>query len=83
MLSDDKFSDKAKGFCLVKNTENECFTIEEYKEKISALQTDKDGKTVCLYTNNAEEQFSFVMTNENCSSALLVYRQTVFPSLSV
>jgi len=53
MLSDDKFSDKAKGFCLVKNTENECFTIEEYKEKISALQTDKDGKTVCLYTNNA------------------------------
>jgi len=60
MLSDDKFADKAKGFCLVKNTENECFTIEEYKEKISALQTDKDGKTVCLYTNNAEEQFSFV-----------------------
>jgi len=60
MLSDDKFADKAKGFCLVKNTENECFTIEEYKEKISALQTDKDGKTVCLYTNNEEEQFSFV-----------------------
>ena len=24
------------------------------------MQTDKDGKTVCLYTNNAEEQFSFV-----------------------
>tara|TARA_Y100000991_G_scaffold106423_1_gene80340 strand:- start:3696 stop:4412 length:717 start_codon:yes stop_codon:yes gene_type:complete len=60
MLSDEKFADKAKSFSLVKNTEGSFFTIEEYKEKIAALQTDKDGKTVCLYTNNAEEQFSFV-----------------------
>ena len=60
MLSDDKFADKAKSFSLLKNTEGTYFTIEEYKEKIEALQKDKDGKTVCLYTNNAEEQFSFV-----------------------
>ena len=32
------------------------FTVDEYKEKIAALQTDKDGKVVCLYTNNVEEQ---------------------------
>lgn len=60
MLSDDKFAEKAKGFSLVKNTEGTCFTVDEYKEKIAALQTDKDGKIVCLYTNNVEEQFSFV-----------------------
>lgn len=60
MLSDDKFADKAKSFALLKNTDNACFTLEEYKEKISALQTDKDNKVVCLYTNNPEEQFSFV-----------------------
>ena len=36
------------------------FSIEEYKEKIKALQTDKDGKTVVLYTNDAEGHFSFV-----------------------
>jgi molecular chaperone HtpG len=59
-LSEDKFADKAKSFSLLKNTDNAYFTLEEYKEKISALQTDKDNKVVCLYTNNPEEQFSFV-----------------------
>ena len=59
-LSEDKFAEKAKSFSLLKNTDNAYFTLEEYKEKISALQTDKDNKVVCLYTNNPEEQFSFV-----------------------
>jgi len=60
MLSDEKFAGKAKDFALLKNTDGEYFTIEEYKEKVKALQTDKDNKVVCLYTNNEEEQFSFV-----------------------
>lgn len=60
ILSEDKFADKAKEFNLVKNTLNEYFTIEEYQEKIKALQTDKDNKVVVLYTSNPEEQFSFV-----------------------
>jgi molecular chaperone HtpG len=60
ILSEDKFADKAKEFNLVKSTNNEYFTIEEYQEKIKALQTDKDNKLVILYTSNPEEQFSFV-----------------------
>ena len=60
ILSEDKFADKAKEFNLVKNTLNEYFTIEEYQEKIKALQIDKDNKLVVLYTSNPEEQFSFV-----------------------
>ena len=60
ILSEDKFADKAKEFNLVKSTNNEYFTIEEYQEKIKALQTDKDNKLVVLYTSNPEEQFSFV-----------------------
>ena len=59
-LSDDKFAEKAKSFSLVKNTDGKFFTIDEYKEKIAALQTDKDGKVVVLYTNSPDEQFSFV-----------------------
>ncbi|MBP5995343.1 MAG: molecular chaperone HtpG [Crocinitomicaceae bacterium] len=59
-LSEDKFAEKAKEFNLVKSTNNEYFTIEEYQEKIKALQTDKDNKLVILYTSNPEEQFSFV-----------------------
>ena len=37
MLSDEKFAEKAKSFALVKNTEGSFFTMEEYLEKIKAL----------------------------------------------
>lgn len=60
MLSDDKFSDKAKAFTLVRNTDGKYYTIDEFKDQVSALQTDKDDKVVFLYTNNAEAQYGFV-----------------------
>lgn len=60
MLSDEKFAEKAKTFALVKNTDGKYFTIEEYKEQIAPLQTDKNNKVVALYTHSAEEHFSFV-----------------------
>ncbi|MFT6500251.1 MAG: molecular chaperone HtpG [Crocinitomicaceae bacterium] len=59
-LSDDKFAEKSDKFTLLKNTKGEHATIEEYKEKIAALQTNKDGKIVMLYTNDPQEQFGFV-----------------------
>lgn len=60
MLSDDKFSEKAKSFALVKNTENVYFTMEEYLEKIKGNQTNKNEETIILYTSDAEGQFSYV-----------------------
>ena len=60
MLSDDKFYDRAKGICLLQNTENEYSSIEEYITKIAPNQTDKDGNRVALYTNDADKQHSFV-----------------------
>jgi molecular chaperone HtpG len=60
MLTEDKFAEKAKGFALIKNTDGKYFTMEEYKEQIAPLQTDKNGKVVVLYTHHADEHFSFV-----------------------
>lgn len=60
MLSDEKFADKSKSYTLLKNESGKFFTMEEYKDKISALQTDKDGKTIVLYTPSIEDQFSYV-----------------------
>jgi molecular chaperone HtpG len=60
MLTEDKFAEKAKGFTLLKNTDGKYFTMEEYKEQIAPLQTDKNGKVVVLYTHHAGEHFSFV-----------------------
>jgi molecular chaperone HtpG len=59
-LSEEKFAEKAKSFSLLKNTEGSYFTVEEYKEKIAPLQTDKNEKVVMLYTNDPEGHFSFV-----------------------
>jgi molecular chaperone HtpG len=59
-LTDDKFAEKAKSFSLVKTTDGKYYTIDELKEKVAPLQTDKDDKVVFLYTPDAEEQFSMV-----------------------
>jgi molecular chaperone HtpG len=60
MLSDDKFADRAKAFHLMECTDGKFYTPEEFKEAVKATQTDKDGKTVFLYTNSKDEQYSFV-----------------------
>ena len=59
-LSDEKFADKAKTFTLLKDTKGAFYTVEEFKEKVAPLQTNKDGKVIFLYTNNPEDQYSFI-----------------------
>ncbi len=65
MLSEEKFHDKAVKFAMLKNVEGKLATIEEYKEKIKATQTDKHGKIVMLYTNNVNEHYSFIESAKN------------------
>ncbi len=60
MLSDDKFYDRSKDFFLLKNVDGKYFTSEEYETLVKDNQTDKDKNLIYLYTNNKEEQFSFV-----------------------
>lgn len=59
MLSEEKFYDRAKNFCLLKNTEGKYFTFEEYRNLVAAAQEDKDKKVVYLYTNSLSEQHLF------------------------
>jgi molecular chaperone HtpG len=62
MLSDDKFYEKAKDFVLLQNTKKEYYTLEEYKDKVSSNQTDKDGTAVYLYTNDSLKQDAFIQS---------------------
>jgi molecular chaperone HtpG len=62
MLSDEKFYDRAKDFCLYENIENKFFTLEEYKTKIGTLQKDKNDKLIVLYTTDKEAQDSYIQT---------------------
>ncbi|MCC8407970.1 molecular chaperone HtpG [Mucilaginibacter sp. UR6-1] len=61
-VSEEKFYEKAKDFVLLSNTNNENFTLNEYKEKVEATQTDKDGQLVYIYTNDAAKQDSFIQS---------------------
>jgi molecular chaperone HtpG len=65
MLSEEKFYDRAKSFCLLKNTDAKYFTFEEYKSAVEPNQTDKDNKLVYTYTSNLDEQYAFVEAAKN------------------
>lgn len=60
MISETKFYDKALKFALLQNIGDEFFTIEEYKEKVKATQTDKHDKIVLLYTNDKEGHHNYI-----------------------
>lgn len=71
-ISEEKFWEKAKDFLLLSNTKKEHFTLDEYNEKVKALQTDKDGRVVYLYTNDAEKQDAFIQSATKRSYDVLV-----------
>lgn len=60
MISDEKFNEKANGFALLKNVDGEYSTLEEYKEKVKALQTDKHNKVIYIYTNDSNAQYGYI-----------------------
>ncbi|MBT1689417.1 molecular chaperone HtpG [Dawidia soli] len=72
IISDEKFYDKAKDFVLLKNTEGKYATLEEYKEKVSATQTDKDGNLVYIYSSDPGKQDSFIQAAKNKAYDVLV-----------
>jgi len=60
MISDEKFYERAATFSLFKNTDGKYFTFDEYATLIKENQTNKDNKTVYLYTTNPDEHFTFI-----------------------
>ena len=60
MISEEKFYEKGKDFTLLKNTKGEFFTLDEYREKVKPLQTDKSEQLIYLYSNDVNKQDSFI-----------------------
>jgi molecular chaperone HtpG len=72
IISDEKFSEKAKEFALLKNTEGKYFTLKEYEEKVKPNQTDKEKNVVYLYASDADKQHSFIEIANNRAYDVLV-----------
>jgi molecular chaperone HtpG len=77
MITDDKFLEKANKFLIMESTavpvkaEGEektpaatFYTLEEYKTATEALQKNKDGKHVIIYTTNPVQQDAYVQSAE-------------------
>ncbi|MGB1248112.1 MAG: molecular chaperone HtpG [Chitinophagales bacterium] len=71
MISDEKFFDRTKGACLLESTNGDFATLEEYKEKVKELQTDKNKKTIFLYTNDADSQATYIQSAKTRSYDVL------------
>lgn len=61
MITDDKFLEKANKFNLYEDAGGDKFyTIEEYRTATEALQKNKEGKLVMLYTTDPVQQNAFI-----------------------
>ena len=72
-ISDEKFAEKAKEFCLLKNTEGKHFTFEEYTESIKENQTDKDGNVIWLYASDAKKQDAYIQSAKKRGYDVLLF----------
>lgn len=61
MITDDKFLEKANKFNLFEDASGgKFYTLDEYRTAAEALQKNKDGKLVILYTSDPVQQNSYI-----------------------
>ena len=73
IISDEKFYERAKEFTLLKNVDNQYFTLEDYREKVKANQTDKEKQLVYLYASDKSKQHSFIEGAKNKGYDVLLF----------
>ncbi|MFA6945474.1 MAG: molecular chaperone HtpG [Pedobacter sp.] len=79
MISEGKFYEKGKDFVLLNNTQNEYFTLEEYREKVKAAQTDKNDILVYLYATDADKQDTFIQSANKKGYDVLLLNSPIDP----
>lgn len=72
MLTNEKFAEKAMKFVMLQNTDEKCFTVEEYETLIKENQTDKDGNLIALYTTDLDAQYSYIQAAKDRGYDVLV-----------
>ncbi len=60
MISDEKFYDRAKGFCLYRDTDQQLRNWDDTAALLEANHRNKDGQMVVLYTNQASAQHHLI-----------------------
>lgn len=79
MISDEKFYEKAAKFALLKTTDNKYYTFDEFENLVKPLQTNKDKKTVYLYSTNIQEQHAYIDSAKNRGYQVLLMETMLDP----
>ena len=72
MLTDEKFFEAARKFFLFKDTQNNYYTLEQYRQLVEPTQTDKEGNVVYIYTTDPAAQHSYIKAAEDKGYNVLV-----------
>ncbi|MHC1705236.1 MAG: molecular chaperone HtpG [Tenuifilaceae bacterium] len=81
MITDEKFYERAEKFSLFKNIDGKYFTFEEYEKLIKESQTDKNKTLIYLYSNNKDEQHSYIEAAQNKGYDVLLMDGQLDPHL--
>lgn len=60
MLTDSKFCDAAMKFYLLRDTEGQSYTLEQYRTLTSGEQTDKNNTLIWLYATDTKTQYGYI-----------------------
>ncbi len=64
MLTDEKFYDAAKKFFLLRDVNDNYYTLEEYRTLVEATQTDKEGTVIYIYATDKTSQYGYIKAAE-------------------
>ena len=60
ILSEEKFAEKAKEFCLISDVDKKRHTLQEFVDLSKTNQVDKNNKTILLYANNKDTEYTSI-----------------------
>lgn len=60
MLTDEKFYDSSKKFFLMRDVNDNYYTLEEYRKLVESTQTDREDTVVYLYATDKTAQYAYV-----------------------
>ncbi|MGI4804524.1 MAG: molecular chaperone HtpG [Janthinobacterium lividum] len=73
MISNEKFYEKAKDFCLYKSTDGKYYTLDQYKEHIQVNQQDKSENLIALYATDLNKQDTYIQSAKRKGYDVLVF----------
>lgn len=79
IISEDKFKEKAESLYLLKSTDGKYYTKDEWYNAVKDIQTDKNNKTILLYTNDEQQQNSYITAAKDKGYTVLEFNHIIDP----